>query len=105
MKGVSNGMSKIDINVSEKPTTPPKYMNEILAQLVRLAEDGYRVRQWQELVALVKSSDLVDATKKEFISLADKLLKDNNNAMLSIANMMIKYNTADNIEAEDDEEE
>lgn len=99
-------MADVKVTVASESKPDRKYMNEILAQLVRLAEDGYRVRQWQELVALVKSSDLPDDIKNEFISTADTLLRDNNKAMLTIANMMIKYNTAENIEAiEDDEDE
>jgi len=99
-------VADVKVTVASESKPDRKYMNEILAQLVRLAEDGYRVRQWQELVALVKSSDLPDDIKNEFISTADTLLRDNNKAMLTIANMMIKYNTAENIEAiEDDEDE
>lgn len=98
-------MAEVKVTVENNKPPNRKYMNEILAQLVRLAEDGYRVRQWQELVALVKGSDLDEATKKEFISTADSLLSDNNKAMLKIANMMIKYNTAENIEAIEDEDE
>lgn len=98
-------MADINVTVASESRPDRKYMNEILAQLVRLAEDGYRVRQWQELVALVKGSDLPDAVKNEFISTADTLLRDNNKAMLTIANMMIKYNTAENIEAIEDEED
>jgi|GEM_PF-4816259 len=98
-------MADVKVTVEDGRRPDRKYMNEILAQLVRLAEDGYRVRQWQELVALVKGSDLPDATKNEFISTADTLLRDNNKVMLTIANMMIKYNTAENIEAIEDEED
>lgn len=98
-------MAGVNVMVTNESKPERKYMNEILAQLVRLAEDGYRVRQWQELVALVKSSDLPNTTKKEFISTADTLLQDNNKAMLTIANMMIKYNKAENIEAIEDEED
>ena len=98
-------MADVKVTVEDGHRPDRKYMNEILTQLVRLAEDGYRVRQWQELVALAKGSDLPDATKNEFISTADTLLQDNNKAMLTIANMMIKYNTAENIEAIEDEED
>ena len=81
-------------------------MNEILHLLTSLSGVNYQVTDWQHLIALVKANTaLDDAAKQEFIDTANKALNAENQRNAAVSALLTKYNSANNIEAQADDDD
>lgn len=81
-------------------------MNVILQLLTSLAGINYQATEWQKLIAVVKANTtLDDAAKQEFIDVANKALNAENQRNAAVSALLTKYNNADNIEAQADDDD
>lgn len=81
-------------------------MNEVLKCLVRISGLGYHVEEFQEIIAKAKAAtDMPEEAKAEIIAVAEKALIAENKRNEAIAALLSKYNTAENITPEEDDED
>lgn len=73
-------------------------MHEVLSLLVRLSQMGYQISEWQDIIAQVKAAKVDDAIKTEILAVAEQALQAENKRVVTVANLLAKYNTEQYIE-------
>lgn len=80
-------------------------MNDVLKRLIRVSGMGYQIEDYQEIIAKAKASaDMPEDAKTEIIGFAEKVLKAENKRAEAVAALLVKYNTAENIQPDEDDD-
>lgn len=74
-------------------------MNEVLRLLVRMSQMGYTIGDWQDIISQAKGANIDESIKTEIINAAEQVLQAENKRVVTVANLLAKYNNEQNISA------